>query len=391
MLCTRCTLMLQCEIPEENLDASSLIAAAAAGCYICQRLLSKLQRVPGALEKWKSESYRFKVSLVNDCACIDIMQYQLWDEFPFGIILQLCITQESNQGRGVNHSLRNRNPSVRLSDGICAGRQWMEDCLSSHRHCQKNTQSTEYPTRLLELGKFGIRLISTAEQSPSGPYAALSYCWGPNPSFLCLEDSNLDALQTGIPYCDIPIAFQEAIDLIRGLSIGYVWIDCLCIIQSCPSSTKDWQFESGRMKDVYSNCAVNISLSQAASPYETCLRETTHYTVLPFEVEHSVVKGVVDNTWSGNVRCTYTIFGADYYSETLNNLPLGQRAWALQGQSTFHTKFLCFAIRVPNWVAKFPRRVRMVGKRTRPRCPALFQKLGKEHILIRQVRADSCP
>ncbi|KAF4625534.1 hypothetical protein G7Y89_g12632 [Cudoniella acicularis] len=186
-------------------------------------------------------------------------------------------------------------------------------------------QPTSYPTRLLELGESTVRLVLPAEEKLSGPYATLSYCLGPNPTFINLAPSNLRELQVGIIQADLPIAFQESIHFIKGLPIRYVWIDTLCIIQSGPGSVKDWHSESAKMQDVYSNCIVNIALSRAAHPSESCLGGPTLTAIPPFEVETTGFFGNDDSA-----KSTATIVYFNYYREALYGQPLGFRVWALQ-------------------------------------------------------------
>ncbi|RII13652.1 heterokaryon incompatibility protein [Alternaria sp. MG1] len=214
-----------------------------------------------------------------------------------------------------------RNLTIPVTQSIEAALEWMNSCLHKHEQCQKHTQPHTYPTRLLELGGHNFRLILSQDEKPSGPYAALSYCWGPNPSFPCLTADNLQDFQDGRPYTSLPIAFQEAIHILEKLSIQYVWIDALCIIQSGVGSGKDWQFECGRMEEVYSNCIINLSLAQAAHPNESCLRGYTLDSTLPFRID------VVDETHHDG---SYTVLSRDYFTEALNDQPLGSRAWVLQ-------------------------------------------------------------
>ncbi|KAK1485024.1 hypothetical protein CCUS01_15416 [Colletotrichum cuscutae] len=79
--------------------------------------------------------------------------------------------------------------------------------------------------------KSGLRLIDPETTPISGPYAALSYCWGSNPSFLRLTAWNQNRLRAGIADDELPIAFCEALKAVRCLDILYIWIDSLCIIQ----------------------------------------------------------------------------------------------------------------------------------------------------------------
>ncbi|KAF7672512.1 hypothetical protein GT037_009543 [Alternaria burnsii] len=218
-----------------------------------------------------------------------------------------------------------RNPTIPVTQSIEAALEWMNSCLDKHERCQKHTPPHTYPTRLLELGGHSFRLILSQDEKPSGPYAALSYCWGPNPNFLRLTANNLPEFQDGQPYTSLPIAFQEAIHIIGKLGIQYLWIDALCIIQSGFGSSEDWQFECGRMQEVYSNCIINLSLAQAAHPNESCLGGYNLDSTLPFEVDVSKTHHV-GSTEIGK----YTVVSQDYFTEALNDQPIGSRAWVMQ-------------------------------------------------------------
>ncbi|KAK3373683.1 hypothetical protein B0T24DRAFT_593848 [Lasiosphaeria ovina] len=103
-----------------------------------------------------------------------------------------------------------------------------------------NNRTTVYPTRLLELGELKVRLVLPAEEHVSGPYAALSYRWGPNPDFIRLEAASLTNFRrAGIQHSDLPRAFAEVSQFIKSLGIQYLWIESLCIIQSVPDSIQD--------------------------------------------------------------------------------------------------------------------------------------------------------
>lgn len=168
-----------------------------------------------------------------------------------------------------------------------------------------------------------MRLISSTGQI-SGPYAALSYCWGPNPTFLCLTSLNQTELEGGTSYRDLLVAFQEAIDILRGLSIQYLWIDALCIIQSGPGSMEDWRTKSVKMQDVYSNSIITLSLSRASHSGESCLGECDLACVTkPFTTE-------MTNLWQSDEPVSSIVIPYDYYERTLYDQPLAHRAWAFQ-------------------------------------------------------------
>ncbi|TVY23463.1 hypothetical protein LHYA1_G008378 [Lachnellula hyalina] len=90
-----------------------------------------------------------------------------------------------------------------------------------------------------------------------GSYAALSYCWGKAGSrnYLTTKD-NLEMRQKAVDVSTFPKTFNDAIVVCRYLDIRFLWIDSLCIVQD---SKSDWQTQSQRMGDIYSNAALTIS------------------------------------------------------------------------------------------------------------------------------------
>lgn len=161
-------------------------------------------------------------------------------------------------------------------------RLWLEECNNSHPNCSHlSTRDVLLPTRVLDmsalpgqnqmLGKHhswrelfqekNCKLLQTAD-GQTGRYAALSYCWGADvPS--TTTTINLQAHKSAIGLSTLPQTLQDAILVVRWLGIGYIWIDCLCILQD---SKADWEHESARMADVYSNAYITIAASQSTHP-----------------------------------------------------------------------------------------------------------------------------
>lgn len=65
----------------------------------------------------------------------------------------------------------------------------------------------------------------------------------------------------GIPLESFPKTFKDVIAICRALDIRYLWLDALCIIQD---STEDWEVESAKMTDIYSNSYLTIAASSCA-------------------------------------------------------------------------------------------------------------------------------
>ena len=144
--------------------------------------------------------------------------------------------------------------------------RWIEQqllqCNENHPDCNTNHDVLPIlPTRVLDLGenpgKDSIRLYETNKSF--GRYATLSHCWGLVGPLTTTRDTRPQRLQ-GIALNDLPNTFRDAVLVTRKLGIRYLWIDSLCILQG---DKTDWETESGRMADVYSNAYINLAASSS--------------------------------------------------------------------------------------------------------------------------------
>jgi hypothetical protein len=128
------------------------------------------------------------------------------------------------------------------------------------------------PSRLLDIGPDGaendsLRLITRGDTisktswiapSEKVKYAALSYCWGRpcDAQKQCkTERKSLKERLHAIPFIELTPVVRDAVILARRLSIPYLWVDSLCIIQD---DTMDWENEASLMGLVYSNAYITI-------------------------------------------------------------------------------------------------------------------------------------
>lgn len=322
MLCRVCSRMFSCGVQRGDHHSSleSLTSAAADGCYICAPFFKYVRREIGSLEDYPAGYYTpdWGISGILDGQAVLTMRMMPLQRYFFYIVPKTMLP--------VRTGVYGRRSAIPLIQSIQAAQEWMRSCLDNHEQCQKNTQPHTYPTRLLELGDHNIRLIVPEGDKLSGPYAALSYCWGPNPSFIRLTADNIQEFRVTIPYTSLPIAFQEAVQITKTLGIRYLWIDALCIIQSGSGSSEDWQFECGRMQEVYSKCIINISLAQSAHPNESCLGGHTLDSILPFETDITYKADALGTEKTH----TFTVLSQDYFREALYRQPIGSRAWVMQ-------------------------------------------------------------
>ncbi|KAF4974570.1 hypothetical protein FZEAL_8542 [Fusarium zealandicum] len=155
-------------------------------------------------------------------------------------------------------------------------KMWLQNCKENHS-CDEVCGPREtgwYPERLIKVGNAEQppRLVLRDDVHEKGGYATLSHCWGDNPEFLTLSSTNLDDLCQEIHLEKLAASFRDAIITCQRLEIPYIWIDCLCIIQSGPGSKSDWLSHSEEMDQIYLNCEVNIAIDVSSNPHEGAFR-----------------------------------------------------------------------------------------------------------------------
>lgn len=153
-------------------------------------------------------------------------------------------------------------------------REWLRWCDESH-DCNKH-RTAELPTRLLYIGdpkgsdydsEF-LRLVP-AEKIGDQKYIALSHYWGEVWKGLLEEKRDqwsttpqgLQRKMKGFLVTELPQTFRDAIEVVRGLNLKYLWIDSLCIIQG---EGGDWEEESKKMEDVYTSAYCTIAVTSAS-------------------------------------------------------------------------------------------------------------------------------
>jgi hypothetical protein len=135
-------------------------------------------------------------------------------------------------------------------------KKWLHICSTEHPGC-RGSLKRRAPTRLLDLGMEKTKDVRLVAGSTIGqaPYVALSYCWGTVPQLMLLLE-RYSEFQTQIPFESLSKVAQDATVVCRNMSVRYLWIDALCIIQG-PDG--DFQQEAARMEDVYANALFTIT------------------------------------------------------------------------------------------------------------------------------------
>ncbi|OQO03993.1 hypothetical protein B0A48_10636 [Cryoendolithus antarcticus] len=210
--------------------------------------------------------------------------------------------------------------------------RWLDLCLDKHTLCRGRDALQAigwYPKRLLQIDETGdrVRLILTENETPLGPYATLSHCWGSKPICVLTADNMVD-YSCEIPGKVLTKTFQDAIVTARRLSIRYLWIDSLCILQSGSGSDQDWRDHATAMRSVYSRSILNISVARAGSGDEGAFatRDASSVTAshVWWQVEHQPpAVELTESFWT--IRRT-----VQHTSAAVRMLPLYSRGWVVQ-------------------------------------------------------------
>jgi hypothetical protein len=223
---------------------------------------------------------------------------------------------------------------------------WLKQCETSHALCRSKRFTAEgsekwKPTRLIDLSashvqKSTICLRERQHVPPGCQYAAVSYCWGMSPSFLTLTRSTRRHLLEGIEISDLPRTWEETIQILRELSIQYLWIDALCIMQD---DEEDWKRESASMSQIFGAAMLTISATASFNADEGLFRERPN----------ALVKGVtlpLQSTTGSSWRLSYA--GSDPGLPRFNSYPIAKRGWTLQ-EWLLSSRMLHFTDNIVSW------------------------------------------
>ena len=151
-------------------------------------------------------------------------------------------------------------------------RCWINECENTHPTCASKGD-TFRPTRLLDLCKFGesrdLALVSTEDPTwESARYVTLSYYWGSDDGGrVNTTSSNIDERLRLIRFDELPLTFQDAVDITRKLDVRYLWIDSLCILQD---SHDDWERQAAVFGQVFAHSYCTLAASSSSGHHGGC-------------------------------------------------------------------------------------------------------------------------
>ena len=195
----------------------------------------------------------------------------------------------------------------------------MNECAQKHSRCKTSNVEHPLPSRILDLGSEesdSIHLVVT--NSKKGIYACLSYCWG-DVTGANLTQDNLDKFQKGMKIASLPKTYRDVIAFCRRLSIRYLWIDALCILQK---NEVDWRQESVKMHRYYGGSSLCIAATSSGNLDAGC-----NARLSPMKFKG---RGRDNKPYTLFLRPVIHHIGHETFADEINHFPLLARAWCYQ-------------------------------------------------------------
>jgi Heterokaryon incompatibility protein (HET) len=214
-------------------------------------------------------------------------------------------------------------------------RKWLERCHNNHPECRiigsrpGEEERPTLPTRLIEVGSNGDKEVKISlTYGLFGKFAALSHRWtaGKTPNWVTTT-SNVKERCKGLDVKDLPKSIQDAIKVTRKLTLQYLWVDSLCILQD---SAVDWDIESSKMVNVYSEAYITLFADRARDDEEGFLGPRTFQDNEPLTLSLRIQPGH-DKTLPVLIRtpAMYS-YSAHDFNHTVEKSILSERGWILQ-------------------------------------------------------------
>lgn len=216
---------------------------------------------------------------------------------------------DSIQKRGIWKCVDTSKPE--LPARLSLVKSWLPKC-----------EERPLPTRVIDVRK-SVSYIPP--ENSKDRYAALSYCWGPNPRDFKTKRSILeDRTQSLVlPNEYVPKTISDAIEITKALEIPYLWIEALCIIQG-DDNTAEFEAEAAQMADVYQGAAVTIAATASNNNDGGCsLRDVPqgHFLSLPSS-RRRFFRSQPVYAFSEDLCLTL--------EKLIDGSPLNKRGWTLQ-------------------------------------------------------------
>ncbi|KAE9368337.1 HET-domain-containing protein [Stipitochalara longipes BDJ] len=248
-------------------------------------------------------------------------------------------------GRKIPDGFEDKKSSRSPDSELETIQQWLDVCQNAHESCRTMSKSPYVPTRLVKVdlpSKDQVQLVQIKQERVTDRrYLALSHCWGLNmPRSALTTIATLPERLLGINVSELPQTFRDAINIARQLSVPYIWIDSMCIIQD---SNEDWEKEAADMTSVYSEAFLTIAATSSTNSNEGCRTDPGSILIGPVVLEFPIA----DRENSSPIQ-KVRIFPSDDYLYNFRSQPLLQRGWTLQ-ERELSTRILFYTKETIRW------------------------------------------
>ncbi|CEI70943.1 hypothetical protein FVEN_g9688 [Fusarium venenatum] len=223
-----------------------------------------------------------------------------------------------------------------VEKAVALAKKWLATCCTNHTNCCMSPDNQHLaetlPTRVVDVGSkdegLAPKLLIPTHPLGGINYVALSYAWGSGHDFAKTTASNLDDMTRCLPWDKLAKTIQDAIIFTRKLSIRYLWVDALCILQSeGPDDAQhraDWSYEAARFGQYYQNATLTIAATGAISSSEGLFLRRP---ALEFDPEPVILK---QNTNRGETNVFIIQPPSPLWAPAIRNAALRTRGWAIQ-------------------------------------------------------------
>ncbi|KAF9458498.1 heterokaryon incompatibility protein-domain-containing protein [Collybia nuda] len=136
--------------------------------------------------------------------------------------------------------------------------QCIQDC-SHHEICPQPSPNTTLPTRVIDCSDLLRPRVFITNGSVQERYITLSYVWGEEQPYR-LTTHNIGSYDKFVNPEYIPDTIRDAITVAHKLSLRYLWVDSLCIIQD---SEEDKAHEISKIHSIFRNAFLTIVAARA--------------------------------------------------------------------------------------------------------------------------------
>lgn len=322
-------------------DIFSLASSAAHGCHLCNLILGQIKpenvkRLQQDLAELATPVSRqmginipgkkaFALKIAARGSVLPVTSYQSAAERREGwsVIGKLEILPEE-----VDYSNAARSKAILncSETSIAHITDWMSQCIISHEKCLEiqTVAATRdvLPKRLLDISSTAetgrLRLVSTTTLDQHTLYVTLSHCWGGKCGTV-LGTDNVGVWEGGVDVSILPRTFQDAVMITTKLSVRYLWIDALCIIQDSPDDT-EWRHEASIMGDIYANSYVTLAATTSENSEGGLLHRRNPLSIWPCRIAAK---------WKC-FKLRNLVVSVGKWARERDMKPLEDRAWAFQ-------------------------------------------------------------